>query len=76
MSEVKTWGVTIEDSALAFSTEGIQPGKWLQNTASQVWGAIKKGVQTVVEFGKKYGKEGKNYWLQLHVGTGDCSVSG
>lgn len=74
MTEVKTWGVTIEDSALAFSTEGIQPGKWLQNTASAVWGAIKKGVQTVVEFGKKIFEGGKE--LLAAIGRGDWALFG
>ena len=74
MTEVKTWGVTIEDSALAFSTEGIQPGKWLQNTASQVWGAIKKGVQTVVEFGKKIWEGGRE--LLAAIARGDWGLFG
>jgi hypothetical protein len=74
MSEIKTWGVTIEDSALAFSTEGIQPGKWLQNTASQVWGAIKKGVQTVIDFGKKIWEGGKE--LLAAIGRGDWALFG
>jgi hypothetical protein len=74
MNEVKTWGVTIENSALAFSTEGIQPGKWLQNTASQVWGAIKKGVQTVIEFGKKIWEGGKE--LLAAIGRGDWALFG
>ena len=72
MSEVKTWGVTIEDSALAFSTEGIQPGKWLQNTASMVWGTIQKGVQTVVDFGKKIFEGGKE--LLAAIGRGDWKL--
>ena len=72
MSEVKTWGVTIEDSALAFSTEGIQPGKWLQNTASMVWGTIQKGVQTVVDFGKKVFEGGKE--LLAAIGRGDWKL--
>ena len=74
MSELKTWGVTIEDSALAFSTEGIQPGKWLQDTASQVWGAIKKGVQTVIEFGKKIWEGGKE--LLAAIARGDWALFG
>lgn len=74
MTETKTWGVTIENSALAFSTEGIQPGKWLQDTASQVWGAIKKGVQTVVDFGKKIFEGGKE--LLAAIGRGDWKLFG
>jgi len=74
MSELKTWGVTIENSALAFSTEGIEPGKWLQDTASQVWGAIKKGVQTVVDFGKKIFEGGKE--LLAAIGRGDWALFG
>jgi len=74
MSEIKTWGVTIEDSALAFSTAGIQPGKWLQNTATAVWGAIKKGVQTVIDFGKKIFEGGKE--LLAAIGRGDWNIFG
>ncbi|MEG4485264.1 hypothetical protein [Microcoleus sp. D2_18a_B4] len=74
MTEVKTWGVTIEDSALAFSTEGINPGKWLQDTASAVVGAIKKGVQTVVEFGKKIWEGGKE--LLGAIARGDWDLFG
>ena len=74
MSEIATWGVTIEDSALAFSTEGIQPGKWLQTTAAQVWGAIKKGVQTVLDFGKKIFEGGKE--LLAAIGRGDWGLFG
>ncbi|MEG4160450.1 hypothetical protein QUA06_28175, partial [Microcoleus sp. POL8_C6] len=74
MAEIKTWGVTIDNSALAFSTEGVNPGKWLQNTASQVWGAIKKGVQTVVEFGKKIWEGGKE--LLAAIARGDWGLFG
>jgi hypothetical protein len=74
MAEIKTWGVTIENSALAFSTEGVQPGRWLQDTASQVWGAIKKGVQTVVDFGKKIFEGGKE--LLAAIGRGDWALFG
>ncbi len=74
MTEIKTWGVTIEDSALAFSTEGVQPGKWLQNTAGAVWGAIKKGVQTVVDFSKKIWEGGKE--LLAAIGRGDWALFG
>ncbi|NQE35201.1 hypothetical protein [Microcoleus asticus] len=70
----KFWGVTVENSALAFSIEGLQPGKWLQNAASQVWGAIKKGVQTVVEFGKKIFEGGKE--LLAAIGRGDWALFG
>lgn len=74
MSNEKTWGVTIENSALAFSTEGINPGKWLQSAASMVIGAIKKGVQTVVEFGKKIWEGGKE--LLSAIGRGDWALFG
>jgi hypothetical protein len=74
MAEAKTWGVTIEDSALAFSTEGIQPGKWLQNAASAVWGAIKAGVQTVIDFGKKIFEGGRE--LLGAIGRGDWALFG
>lgn len=70
----KIWGVTIDNSPLAFSTEGVQPGKWLQDTAGNVWAAVKKGVQTVVEFGKKIFEGGKE--LLAAIGRGDWALFG
>ncbi|MEG5048585.1 hypothetical protein [Microcoleus sp. B4-C1] len=69
-----TWGVTLEDSALAFSTEGVTPGKWLQSAASAVWGAIKSGVQSVIDFGKKIFEGGKE--LLGAIGRGDWGLFG
>lgn len=74
MVEIKTWGVTIEDSALAFSTEGINPGKWLKESASEAVSAIKRGVQTVVDFGKKIWEGGKE--LLGAIGRGDWGLFG
>lgn len=69
-----TWGVTLDNSALAFSTEGVKPGKWLQNTASAVWGAIKNGVQSIIDFGKKIFEGGKE--LLSAIGRGDWGLFG
>lgn len=74
MAEEKIWGVTIEDSALAFSAEGVTPGIWLKSTARNVWGAIKRGVQTVVDFGKKIFEGGKE--LLSAIGRGDWKLFG
>jgi hypothetical protein len=49
----KTYGVTIEDSALAFSLPGVTPGKWLQDAASTVFNAIKDGVQAALDLGNR-----------------------
>jgi hypothetical protein len=70
----KTWGVTVENSALAFSTEGVSPGTWLKDTAGAVWNAIASGVQTVVEFGKKIFEGGKE--LLAAIGRGDWRLFG
>ncbi|MEG3936272.1 MULTISPECIES: hypothetical protein [unclassified Microcoleus] len=74
MAESKIWGVTIEDSALAFSTEGINPGKWLKESASEAISVIKKGVQTVVEFGKRIWEGGKE--LLGAIARGDWELFG
>lgn len=70
----KTYGVTIEDSALAFSTAGVNPGKWLKDAASEVWGAIKRGVQSIVDFGKKIFEGGKE--LLGAIARGDWAIFG
>ena len=35
--KIKTYGVGLEDSALAFSHDGVKPGKWLQDAAGEGW---------------------------------------
>ena len=57
--KIKTFGVTLENSALAFSHDGVQPGVWLQNAAGEVWGFIKKGVKAALDLGKKMLEGGK-----------------
>lgn len=74
MSNNKTWGVTIEDSALAFTTEGVTPGNWLKNTAGEVWSAIKRGVQAVTDFAKKVFEGGKE--LLSAIARGDWGLFG
>ncbi|MEG4583066.1 hypothetical protein QUA71_26145 [Microcoleus sp. MON1_C5] len=74
MTTTPIWGVTLDNSALAFSTEGITPGKWLKDTASAVWGAIKNGVQSVIDFGKKIFEGGKE--LLGAIGRGDWALFG
>jgi hypothetical protein len=70
----KTWGVTLENSALALSTENVSPGKWLQNTLGDIWNGIKKGVQTVLDFGSKILEGGKE--LLSAIGRGDWKLFG
>lgn len=55
----QTYGVTVEDSALAFSLEGVTPGKWLQDVAGAVWEAIKGGVQAALDLGNRMIEGGK-----------------
>lgn len=74
MSNNKIWGVQIEDSALAFTTEGVTPGKWLKDAAGEVWGAIKRGVQAVTDFAKKVFEGGKE--LLSAIARGDWGLFG
>lgn len=71
-AKIKTYGVGIEDSALAFSTPGVTPGTWLQDAASQVWGAIKNGVKSVLEFAGRIFEGGKE--LLSAIGRGDWGI--
>lgn len=48
-----TFGVTLESSALAFSTAGIVPNKWIQDTAGAIWNGIKNGVSSAMDLGKR-----------------------
>lgn len=70
--KIKTYGVGIEDSALAFSTPGVTPSAWLQNAAGQVWNAIKNGVKSVVEFAGRIFEGGKE--LLNAIGRGDWGI--
>jgi len=57
--KIKTFGVSLENSALAFSHDGVQPGKWLQSAAGEVWSWLKKGVKAAAELGAKMIEGGK-----------------
>ncbi|HEY9903013.1 MAG TPA: hypothetical protein V6D43_11395 [Candidatus Sericytochromatia bacterium] len=70
--KIKTFGVGIEDSALAFSTPGVTPSAWLQDAAGAVWGFIKKGVKSAIELGKKMFEGGKE--LLAAIGRGDWGI--
>lgn len=70
----KTYGVTVEDSALAFSLQGVTPGKWLQDAASAVWGAIKDGVQAALDLGNRMIEGGKE--LFAAIARGDWGIFG
>ncbi|MEG4323602.1 MULTISPECIES: hypothetical protein [unclassified Microcoleus] len=72
MTTTKTYGVTIENCALAFSTKGVQAGKWLQDTAGSVWDGIKRGAKSAIEFGKKILEGGKE--LISAIGRGDWGI--
>jgi len=70
----ETFGVTLESSALAFSTEGIIPDKWLQDTAGTVWNGIKAGVKSVLDLGKRMFEGGKE--LINAIARGDWGIFG
>ncbi|MEG4441978.1 hypothetical protein QUB47_19055 [Microcoleus sp. AT9_B5] len=69
---LKTYGVTVENSALAFSTPGVTPGQWLQNTAVSAWNAIKNGVQSAIDLWKRTIQGGKE--LLAAIGQGDIGI--
>ncbi|MEG4427077.1 MULTISPECIES: hypothetical protein [unclassified Microcoleus] len=69
---LKTYGVTVENSALAFSTPGVTPGQWLQNTAVSAWNAIKNGVQSAIDLGKRMFEGGKE--VLAAIGRGDIGI--
>lgn len=66
--KLKTYGVTLEDTALAFSTSGVTAGKWLQQTASDAWSAIKNGVQSAIDLGKRMFEGGKEVLAAIKRG--------
>lgn len=70
----KTYGVTVEDSALAFSLAGVSPGKWLQTAASAVWNAISSGVQAALDLGNRMIEGGKE--LLSAIARGDWGIFG
>ncbi|MGB7712008.1 MAG: hypothetical protein WBL95_21150 [Microcoleus sp.] len=53
------FGVSLESSALAFSTQGVAPDKWLQNIAGDLWTGVKKATASVVDLGKRIVEGGK-----------------
>lgn len=74
MAEKRTYGVGIEDTALAFSTEGVTPSKWIQNAAGAVWDAVKRGVKSVVDFASNIFNGGRE--LLAAIGRGDWKLFG
>lgn len=68
----KTYGVSIEDSALAFSTEGVTPGKWLQGVAGNIWNGIKNGVKSAIGFASNIFEGGKE--LLAAIARGDWNL--
>jgi hypothetical protein len=68
----QTSGVTLESSALAFSTAGVTPDKWIQDAAGAVWSAIKSGVNSVIDLGKRMLSGGKE--LLGAIARGDWQI--
>ncbi|MEG4058553.1 MULTISPECIES: hypothetical protein [unclassified Microcoleus] len=69
---VKTYGVTIENSSLAFSTPGVTPGQWLQNFASDAWNAVKAGVQSALDLGRRMLEGGRE--VLSAIARGDIGI--
>ncbi|MEG4356927.1 MULTISPECIES: hypothetical protein [unclassified Microcoleus] len=65
-------GVTLESSALAFSLEGVTPDKWIQDAAGAVWSAIKSGISSAIDLGKRMFEGGKE--LLSAIGRGDWDI--
>jgi hypothetical protein len=70
--KIKTYGVGLEDSALAFSHDGVKPGKWLQDAAGEVWAFLKNGVKAAAELGRKMLEGGKE--LLAAISRGDWGI--
>jgi hypothetical protein len=66
--KIKTFGVGIADSALAFSTPGVKPSLWLQNAAGTVWNFLKDGVKNAIEFGKRIFEGGQELFSAIARG--------
>lgn len=71
-AKIKTFGVTLENSALAFSHSGVQPGNWLKEAASEVWSFLKNGVKAAIDLGKKMLEGGKE--LLGAIARGDWGI--
>jgi hypothetical protein len=67
-----TFGVTLESSALAFSTAGIKPDKWMQDAAGAVWNGIKAGVSSAIDLGKRMFEGGKE--MISAIARGDWQI--
>jgi hypothetical protein len=74
MTEKKTYGVGIEDTALAFSTEGVTPSNWIQDTAGAAWDAVKRGVKSVLDFASNILEGGKE--MLAAISRGDWKLFG
>ena len=72
MTTAATFGVTLESSALAFSTAGIIPDKWIQDTAGAVWNGIKAGVSSAIDLGKRMFEGGKE--VIAAIARGDWNI--
>jgi hypothetical protein len=70
----QTFGVTLESSALAFSTAGVLPDKWIQDTAGAIWDTVKKGVSSAIDLGKKMFEGGKE--IVAAIARGDWKIFG
>lgn len=69
-------GVTLESSALAFSLEGVTPDEWIQDAAGKVWSAIKSGVSSALDLGKRMFEGGKELLSAISKGDWDLLNNG
>jgi hypothetical protein len=65
-------GVTLESSALAFSTAGIIPDNWIKDVAGSIWDGIKSGVSSALDLGKRMFEGGKE--MLAAIGRGDWQI--
>ncbi|MGB7708799.1 MAG: hypothetical protein WBL95_04495 [Microcoleus sp.] len=66
------FGVEIESTALALSTEMVKPNSWMQATMGQVASAIDKGVKSVKTLGQQMIDGGKE--VISAIGRGDLKL--
>ena len=66
------FGVEIESTALALSTEMAKPNSWMQATMGQAASAINKGIKSVKNLGQQMIDGGKE--LIAAVGRGDIGL--
>lgn len=65
-------GVTVEESALALSTQNVTPGNWVKDAIGTLWGGIQKGVKSVKDLGQRIFKGGEE--MLAAIARGDFKL--